>query len=176
MAIASKKTLEPKDIPVLGAPDDYRPTCTDFEQADSAQNQSPHDAFTDLGLCNEQSPQSLGWYHERFDWLLSVCVDECGPTGQLGKFAQEPAGPMSNDVCGRTCAVALGDLDFARKDDEEPLTHLADLGQRRASAKSANISETPEPFDFSRLQRWKHLVAPRLYSRRGVGSHARSPG
>ena len=60
-----------------------------------------------------------------------------------------------------------GDLDIAREDDEETLTHLADLGQRRARAKSANISETPEPFDFSRLQRRKHLVASRLYGRRG---------
>jgi hypothetical protein len=134
MAIARKKTLEPKDIPVLGASDDYRPACTDFEQTDSAQNQSPHDAFTDLGLRNEHSPQSLGRNHERFDGLSSLRVDKCGPPGQLGKFAQEPAGPMSNYVCGGACAVALGRLDFAREDDEKPLAHLADLGQRRARA------------------------------------------
>src|SRR5262249_15194007 len=82
---------------------------------------------------------------------------------------------MRDDLCGRTRAVALVHLDLATKDNRETPAHLADLGQRFTRRKCAYIAEPAKPLDLRRLQRRKHLVAPRVYDGRRSCSHTCSP-
>ena len=95
-----------------------------------------------IGFRDKQSPQSSGRYHERFDWLLGLCIDECGPPASYASSPMKPPG-LRDDLWRGTRAVALADLDLAGENDGETLTDLADLGQRRPSRECTNIAETP---------------------------------
>ena len=107
MRVAAEKILQPKHIAVIGAADDDWSAGSGFEQADTAQYQSPHDPLTELRLGNHQRPQPFRWNDQRLDRLAGVGIDQCRPAGQLCEFAQKRTGALGDNGYLLARSVAL---------------------------------------------------------------------
>jgi hypothetical protein len=110
---------------VIGVANDDRPR-PGFDQSDTAENQGAHDPLAEVGLRDEQRAQLLRRNDEGVDRTLGVRVDEGRASGQLRQLAEEAAGFVCDDRVTPTQLVAPTHDDLARKDDNLPVTDLAD--------------------------------------------------
>src|SRR5829696_7182764 len=87
------------------------------------------------------------------------------PARELRQFAHELARAVGNNQLTAAGWVVLRDVDRALQDDRHAEARLADLGQRLAFGKGADLAEPAHALDLRRRQRRKHLMAARVYDR-----------
>ena len=106
-----------------GANDD-RSAGAAFEQADTAQDQRPHDPLAEIGLLHHQIAQPLRGDDERLHRLDRLRVDQRGAGRKLRQFADEAARLVGNDYLAPAEAT-LRNVHLARQDDDQARRHVA---------------------------------------------------
>ena len=92
-----QESLQPQHVAIVGWSDNDRTACTAFQQADTAQDQRPHDALTEVSLLHHQVAQPLRGDHQRLNRLNCLGIHKRRAGGKLGQFASKVARTVDDD-------------------------------------------------------------------------------
>src|SRR5262249_26053741 len=148
-----------------------------LEQADTPQDQRPHDPLAELGLLDQEIAEPTRRDDDRGAVGAGDAVHECGPPGELRELAHERARAVDDDRPRRAARIALPDLDLALEHDDQAARDLAGPRESVPSAKVERLAETPHPLDLGGGERREALIAPGIPDRRRLVpvGHAKRP-
>ena len=122
--------MQPHNATQRRRTDQHRPADARLDQGNTPQNQCTHDALAKIGFGDKQRAQTLGWDEQRFDITLGGAVHQCMTTGQLSDLGEKLAGPLLDHRRDVPHAIALGDRDLSRENNEHARTDFAALKQQ----------------------------------------------
>ena len=170
VAVAGEEPFEPQHVAIVGAADNDRAARADLKQADTAQDQRPHDALAELRFRDQQVAQPARRDDKRLDGLFRHGVNQRRPARELRQLAHERARIVRHERVGMT-QPALADLDPSRQDEEGARRDVAGREDALAGRVGFALAEAPQPIAFRRCEHRKHLIASGLEERRHGWRH-----
>jgi hypothetical protein len=172
VAVARQISLQPQQVRVAFAADQYGSAGTGLDQPDPPQDEGAHDALAHLSLRDQKRPKPLRGDCHGLHLTPRPGVDQRRLARQLGELAEKGAGHMGDDELVLLAVAAVpGDVHLAGQNQGQAVAALAGAHQHLSVGEGADAAEAAQPLHLGRRQQRVHLRAPAFIDgRRKLGA------